>query len=326
MMNAESSPILTNCSFEGNSAETGGGMHNSMNASVLTGCTFVANYADSDGGGITNVESESNMTNCTFISNNAISGGALYNNKCTDMVITNCVFSGNLAYQGGGMENWFGEMIAITNSLFTGNASQYGSAIQNYDCTLILTNCTITQNAARDYTGLSPGDNYIPDEHDNSSEDNFPDFNPFPNWFELVNCIIWDETNSILDDDNTFFNVSYSNIQGDFDGEENIDIDPLFVNPGHWVDINDPNIVTDPSDPNAVWIDGDYHLKSQTGRWDPAGTSWVTDDVTSPCIDAGDLNSPVADEPQPNSERINMGAYGGTAQASKSLPDDNKNP
>jgi hypothetical protein len=59
-------------------------------------------------------------------------------------------------------------------------------------------------------------------------------------------------------------------------------------------------------------------LKSQAGRWEAATGTWVIDDVTSPCIDAGDPNSPVGDEPQPNGERINMGAYGGTAEASKS--------
>lgn len=48
-------------------------------------------------------------------------------------------------------------------------------------------------------------------------------------------------------------------------------------------------------DPN----DHDYHL---------AGNS--------PCIDAGDPNTPVGKEPQPNGQRINLGAYGGTDEAS----------
>jgi hypothetical protein len=55
-------------------------------------------------------------------------------------------------------------------------------------------------------------------------------------------------------------------------------------------------------------------LKSQAGRWDPNSESWVVDDVTSPCIDAGDPNSPVAEEREPNGGRINMGACGGTAK------------
>ena len=44
----------------------------------------------------------------------------------------------------------------------------------------------------------------------------------------------------------------------------------------------------------------------------------MSDDVNSPCIDSGDPNSPVAFEPFPNGRIINMGAYGGTLQASKS--------
>ena len=44
----------------------------------------------------------------------------------------------------------------------------------------------------------------------------------------------------------------------------------------------------------------------------------MIDEVTSPCIDAGDPMSPIGREPFPNGGRINMGAYGGTAEASKS--------
>ena len=50
----------------------------------------------------------------------------------------------------------------------------------------------------------------------------------------------------------------------------------------------------------------------------PGGWDWVQDEVTSPCIDAGDPASPVSEEPLPNGGRINMGVYGGTAEASKS--------
>ena len=45
---------------------------------------------------------------------------------------------------------------------------------------------------------------------------------------------------------------------------------------------------------------------------------WTLDNVTSPCIDAGDPTTPVGPEPDPNGGVINMGAYGGTNQASKS--------
>jgi hypothetical protein len=44
----------------------------------------------------------------------------------------------------------------------------------------------------------------------------------------------------------------------------------------------------------------------------------VLDDITSPGIDAGDPHNPIGLEPFPNGGRLNMGAYGGTVEASKS--------
>ena len=75
---------------------------------------------------------------------------------------------------------------------------------------------------------------------------------------------------------------------------------------------------------------GDFHLKSAAGRWN--GTTWVKDTVTSPCIDAGEASAAYANEPTPNGNRANMGAYGNTAEASKSTsggstdPSDPSNP
>lgn len=62
---------------------------------------------------------------------------------------------------------------------------------------------------------------------------------------------------------------------------------------------------------------GDFHLKSAAGRWN--GTTWVKDTVTSPCIDAGEASAAYANEPSPNGNRANMGAYGNTAEAFKSI-------
>jgi hypothetical protein len=41
----------------------------------------------------------------------------------------------------------------------------------------------------------------------------------------------------------------------------------------------------------------------------------------SPCIDAGDPSSDYAEEPEPNGSRVNMGAYGNTAEAASRSPD-----
>jgi hypothetical protein len=111
--------------------------------------------------------------------------------------------------------------------------------------------------------------------------------------------------------------VAYSDIQGDAAGQGNIDADPLFVARGFWTDA--------PS--GAVWTDGDYHLKSRGWTWDASRGAWTYYNATSPCVDAGDPGLLLGDEPpceqgSPLSERaganlrIDMGAYGGTPEAS----------
>lgn len=110
---------------------------------------------------------------------------------------------------------------------------------------------------------------------------------------KLTNSILWGNINEQIDGPVA---VSYSTVQGGRTGKGNIDDDPSFA------------------DANK----GDYHLKSQAGRWEPNSQSWIQDDVTSPCIDAGNPMSPIGLEPFPNGGRVNMGAYGGMAEASKS--------
>jgi beta propeller repeat protein len=107
-------------------------------------------------------------------------------------------------------------------------------------------------------------------------------------------------------------NILHSDVEGGPDnifdsgivnwGPGNTERDPCFVRVGDWLGQSD----------------GEYHLKSEAGRWDPNGQTWVQDDVTSPCIDAGDPMSPIGQEPFPNGGVMNMGAYGGTGKASKS--------
>lgn len=74
------------------------------------------------------------------------------------------------------------------------------------------------------------------------------------------------------------------------------------------------NFLSDPSFANAAA--GDYHLRSMQGRYTPGG--WVVDAINSPAIDRGDPAADFSLESQPNGGRINLGAYGNTAEASRS--------
>lgn len=122
----------------------------------------------------------------------------------------------------------------------------------------------------------------------------------------------------IAADGDSTVSVSYSDIAGGWPGVGNTDEEPLFAQPGHWATRTAPDVVVEPSYSAAVWMPGDYHLKSQSGRWDLEMQTWQVDAMTSPCIDRGDPEASAEAEPAPNAGIVNMGAYGGTWQASKS--------
>ncbi|UCE47670.1 MAG: hypothetical protein JSW47_18980 [Phycisphaerales bacterium] len=109
---------------------------------------------------------------------------------------------------------------------------------------------------------------------------------------DISNCIFWKNSGGDL----FGCQARFSRISEAAPGQGNITADPLFV------------------DPNS----GDYHLFSERGRYWGEHDVWVLDQMTSPCIDGGDPDVHPSDERMPNGARINMGAYGGTAQASMS--------
>ncbi len=280
-----SSPTLINCIITKNTAQhSGGGIYNYQGGGLtVTKCIFSANKVSYSGcgGGMVNIQSDSMLTNCIFINN---VGGRAGGGMCTsgNPTLSNCIFTCNsapvLSYTSGG-----------------------GEAIYNSGSPTII-NCTFTGNSrgGGKWTIIN----------------GWNDCNP-----TVRNCILWDGGNEILNMPGATIDITYSNIQGGWDGIGNIDVDPCFVEPGYW-DANGT-----PADANDdFWVDGDYHLKSQGWRWDISRKVWTWDDVTSRCIDAGNPGSPLAEElltipSDPDNEwgenlRINMGAYGSTAEAS----------
>jgi subtilisin family serine protease len=90
----------TNCIFSGNSASSGGGMYNSITNPILSKCTFSGNTAWGYGGGMYNYESSQTLTNCIFIGNSANYGGGMYNYRRTNLTIINCTLADNSAPNG----------------------------------------------------------------------------------------------------------------------------------------------------------------------------------------------------------------------------------
>jgi len=185
----------------------------------------------------------------------------------------------------------------ITHCLIVGNRATdpNGAAIHCTDSHAAFVNCTIADN----WGGERGGGLRVVDSP-----------------IVLANSVVYDNTPAEMYIEGGIDPmVSYSDILGGWPGPGNLDVDPLFARPGYWVDSEDLDAALTLAG-SVVWVMGDYHLQSQAGRWDPITRSWVQDAATSPCIDMGDPAYPVGSEPAVDGGVINMGAYGGSTQAS----------
>jgi len=322
--------ILTNCTFMENNAGDGGGICTGSEP-AMDNCSFIKNSASNKGGGVFNSESgtdriifgnlassnysrtpnypsEPGINNCTFIENTARQGGGICNNGSSP-IITNCTFSGNATNsKGGGMYNYNNSSPILSECAFIGNSghdsaggiyvdsssiilnncmlngnrvSQSGGALYIKQSQVYLINCTLIWNSAEAGSSVvseSFGQNY--------SE------------VEIINCIVWDRDNAIWKDEGSVVNVSYSNIRGGWEGLNNIDEDPLFVDqlgPDHvpgtedddlrlvpvspCIDSGDPGYV---ASPNETDLGGNPRIVNgllDIGAYEFQGNVYVDDDA-----------------------------------------------
>jgi len=311
--NGQSIGRLTNCTFIGNRAPLGGGMSNGDCNILLNNCTFNENFS-TYGGAVFNVVCSPTFINCRFKGNSALSKGGGMVNASSSPVLKNCTFCNNSSENGGGMCNYMDRGPAgfdtsnpvLNNCLYSNNSAKYGGGMCNSDKSHpTLTNCTFSGNWAKQYGGAiccrdipppqPPPPPPIPLlEFPQLTTDSLtPDVNLI-----MVNCILWcneapNGTQIYLAPDYYAW-VNYSNVQGSWPGEGNIDAVPLFVEPGYWYVNGTPDDVND-----DVWVEGDYHLLPG-----------------SPCIDAGDPiyvaepnETDLDGRPRVINGRIDMGAY-----------------
>lgn len=260
--------------------------------SIVEGLSITGG-ASSTGGAIYCVGASPTIKGCKIYGNSTGSSnsGIVYCLNNANATLSNCqIYNNSGASAAVRFNNSAGQ---ILNCLIRQNSSTNAGAgirCDNGYKTTVIQNCTVAANT----TTSNGGGLYIRTAN-----------------AQVINSIFWGNQASagghqISTSSPATLTVRYSDVQGGRFGvygtgtvvwdAGNIDQDPLFA------------------DPNGE----DYHLKSQRGRYWPAYQVWVLDPVTSPCIDAGDPTSPMEDEPQPNGNRINMGAYGGTEWASLS--------
>jgi len=300
------SVLITNSTFADNSANWGGGSTgqaggisaNSVNM-VIVDSLFSSNSVENavvrDGGGGGGIRMNGGtlaVTNTTFIGNrgnqgsaNTKGGGAAYLTGASTARFKNCAFIDNRSQA----PTW-PTRLTSGGALNIGVSSAY---------TVTVENCSIAYGSAYGYGGaiIARSGTLV-----------------------LKNSILWTNqlTGSAPGSGEEIYvtgaSTTVTNRYCAFTGTNSTYVD-VASGTVWW----GPGIITgDPLFASST----DLHLQSSAGRWDPTAGGgagdWVTSDTEdSPCIDAGDDTDDVGDETAPNGDTINMGAYGGTDQASR---------
>lgn len=292
--NNESSPSIVNCTFSNNTSEqSGGGISNYESSSpVVTNCVFTDNYTGLCGGGMDNgYSSHATVTDCTFLRNEAaICGGGMTNAHSSTPTIHNCIFLNNNARSGGGMHNLNESSAIVTNCSFFGNeAAQYGGGMWNEESSPTITSCIFSNNYVVSHDGGGMHNNRSSPTLINCTfSDNYSGVNGhgMSNYFSssiITNSIFWGDLTSsgyqiYTDDEESIPIITFSDIRGGWDGEGNIDVDPL--------------------------LDESLRLRDGSPCIDAGDNSVLTEEVTDL-----DGNSRIVDGDGDSSEVVDMGAY-----------------
>ncbi len=296
MMLAGTEGTLDNMTITNNTANEshGGGIWTNSSGDdepgwVMTNSLISGNHADQLGGGITFAWSHPTVINTVISDNSSYWGGGGVSGINSGFTLEGTTISDNWTYSGGGGIFAFGPLESadppvIKDCMITGNETGDGDGggillddnidavinrtfvVNNHAAgniggidimatTTEITNVTVSANTSGNGGGIGISDNANVD---------------------ITNSIVWQNTGYEVSGSAT---VTYSDIQGGFDGEGNIDTDPLFV------DVNN----------------GDYTLQQE-----------------SPCIDAGtaDLNGDgTEDITDYNGSAPDMGAFESTLPA-----------
>jgi predicted outer membrane repeat protein len=272
-----SSPSLENVEIINNQAGyRGGGIFCTSNSCPNILNSIIDNNSASWGGGISLRYDSNAIIENVSISNNSASGAGGISCSSSDPTLQNVIISNNSAsssYAGnGGGIGCFRSDMTLLNTLIENNSSigDGGGIYCILFNNLIMKNVIIANNISNDQGGGI----YFEDEYDididnititgnsasNAGGGIYADYG-FENYVTLRNSILWDNSPQEIIGSSSDIIVSYSDIQGGWNGTGNIDANPLFVGTGEFpyalleaspcIDAGNPDsIFYDPEDPS----------------------------------------------------------------------------
>jgi predicted outer membrane repeat protein len=136
-------------------------------------------------------------------------GGGIRIHLGGNPTVTNCIFIDNIAEPGGDGGGIFNgaSTTTVINSVFSGNTARTGGAILCQGGTMTITTCTFSGNSASNVAGAVYCSTDV---------------------VTIANSVLWHNspneiTGSVV--------ATYSDVEGSWPGEGNIDEEPLFVDP-----------------------------------------------------------------------------------------------
>jgi len=256
MHNDSSAPIIIDCLFRQNAIYGGSGDAAGLSiykdvageeGPYVSGCVFVENVAvDGNGGGFGSMHASVTLVDSEFYDNSAPWGAALSSECWTDsdqceVDIEDCSFVGNSSTAGGAAvktskygdyrirdcefyDNTGGGLLNISSAplvescVFVGNQGEEFGAVYNLASQAQLINCTLYGNTATEPDGAGGAF---------GSNDGEPCDEVCPG---IANSILWSNAPlNVVETEGAVFAVTYSDVQGGWPGEGNIEGDPEFV-------------------------------------------------------------------------------------------------
>jgi parallel beta-helix repeat protein len=303
---------------------SGGGICFDYGSTAVINCTITGNIADYYGGGISCRFSSPTIIGCTISNNVAYGRGGGIDSGLSEPNISNCVITGNYAPVGGGINCYYTGITNVVNCTIVANSVDYigGAVYCQYEGEANIINSILWANIQQlglEYEGS------MSVEYCNVQGGKTDVYDP-------CGLLVWGTGNTDIDPCFVTFEP---------DGNPNLWDFHLISSDGRWnstfykVDLIKDGIINlmdfarlasmwmqegilaEDLDNNGAVDTDDLGLLAQYYLVNRFEGGWISDEMASPCIDAGDPNSDWSDEPWPNGKRINMGAYGGTNQASK---------
>ena len=235
---------VRSCLFQNNHAVNenyghGGGFNHSRGFLEISNCDFVTNSATGGGGGLSEYASNGlRIHNCSFRDNVAQGGGGLDTGGIGGCTIISSTFNGNHSTMHGGAIQSASPSLYIINTRLTNNVSDLmgGAVLMLYadQQPAMFVNCMIDNNMTSEGATVSVHGTIATKFVNTSIINNNGPGLYLEGWeghqVDVHNSIIWGNTPisiSVMGD--VAVDARFSNIEGGWEGEGNMNTDPLIT-------------------------------------------------------------------------------------------------